>query len=82
MIMRPASNRVCGLASERGPIILRFVSLDADLPKGSRPGAGSHAAAARNVTIRLMLNAALAKTKSASTVVRPRSFTFRSPAIV
>ena len=37
---------------------------------------------ARNVTIRLMLNAALAKTKSASTVGRPRSFTFRSPAIV
>jgi len=48
----------------------------------SVPSAASHAAAARKVTIRLMLKAALAKTKSASTVMRPRSFTLRSPAIV
>ena len=48
----------------------------------SLPSVASHAAAARNATIRFMLNAALAKTKSASTVARPRSFTFRSPAIV
>lgn len=48
----------------------------------SVPGVASHAAAARKVTIRLMLKAALAKTKSASTVVSPRSFTLRSPAIV
>src|SRR3954447_10026041 len=46
------------------------------------PADASHAAAARNVTIRLMLNAALANTKRASTVARPRSFTLRKPAMV
>ena len=40
--------------------------------------AASHAALVRSVTIRLMLNAALAKTKSASTFGSPRSFTFRT----
>jgi len=56
-------------------------TFDAVDPRRGRAGA-RHAAAARSVTIRLMLNAALAKTKSASTVARPRSFTLRRPPIV
>ena len=58
------------------------VALGGREPRPESQPLASHAALARSVTIRLMLNAALAKMKSASTFGRPRSFTFRNPAIV
>ena len=79
--MRVFSVASVGKQSKRGPSVFRS-SRWMERTVASLPDVAAHATAARKVTIRLMLNAALAKTKSASTVVRPRSFTLRRPAIV